>query len=64
MANLEKLIALRVTKEMDSALEEAQWKLRMRKAEIIREAITEYLKNHCPEVYEEFLKGEEVEGKG
>jgi len=62
MGKLEKLIALRISKDMDSALEEAQWKLRKRKTDIIREAITEYLKNHCPEVYEEFLKGEE-EGK-
>jgi len=61
MAKLKKLIALRVPEEMDKALEEAQWSLRMRKTEVIREAIKEYLRRHCPEVYEEFLKGLESE---
>jgi predicted DNA-binding protein len=55
MGKLKKLIALRVPEELDKALEEAQWTLRMRKTELIREAIKEYLKRHCPEVYEEFL---------
>jgi len=62
MAKLKKLIALRVSDEMDKALEEAQWVLRMRKTEVIREAIKEYLQKHCPQVYEEYLS--EENGKG
>ena len=61
MGELKKLIALRVPEELDKALEEAQWTLRMRKTELIREAIKEYLKCHCPEVYEEFLNEQDRE---
>ncbi|SMO61066.1 hypothetical protein SAMN06269117_11424 [Balnearium lithotrophicum] len=62
MAKLKKLIALRVSDEMDRALEEAQWILRMRKTEVIREAIKEYLQKHCPEVYKEYLSEQDREG--
>ena len=58
------IVSFRIPSSLRQALDEAQWTLRKRKSEIVREAITEYLKNHCPEVYEEFLKGEEGEGKG
>ena len=62
MEELTKLIALRVSESMNNALDEAQWVLRKRKSEIVREAISEYLKRHCPEVYKEFL--DEENGKG
>jgi metal-responsive CopG/Arc/MetJ family transcriptional regulator len=55
MGKLKKLIALRIPEELEKALEEAQWVLRVKKTELIRKAIREYLQRHCPEVYEEFL---------
>jgi len=55
---------VRIDKQIRSAIDEARWKLKLTKGQLVEKAITEYLKNHCPEVYEEFLKGEEVEGKG
>ena len=56
------IVSFRIPKALRVALDEAQWVLRKRKSEIVREAIAEYLKRHCPEVYKEFL--DEENGKG
>ena len=59
MKKREKFLGIKVLNEIDKALNEAKWHLRMTKTEIVEEAIKEYLKRHCPEVYEEFLNEQE-----
>ena len=61
MKKTEKFLGIKVLDEIDKALNEAKWHLRMTKAEIVEEAIKEYLKRHCPEVYEEFLNEQDRE---
>ena len=61
MKKREKFLGIKVLDEIDKALNEAKWHLRMTKTEIVEEAIKEYLKRHCPEVYEEFLNEQDRE---
>ena len=56
------VITTRIKHSVNKALDEAKWKLKKPKGHIIDEAIAEYLKRHCPEVYREFL--DEKNGKG
>jgi hypothetical protein len=53
---------IKIQKPIDEALEEARWCLRMNKTEIVETAIVELLKNKCPEIYEEYLKGIVIKG--
>ena len=59
----ERNLSLKIQKQIDEALEEARWCLRMNKTEIVETAIVELLKNRCPEIYEEYLKGIVIKGK-
>jgi len=43
---MEKMLNLRVSPEFMEALEEAKWGLRMPVAEVVREAVVEYIENH------------------
>ncbi|HEX3035838.1 MAG TPA: ribbon-helix-helix protein, CopG family [Thermodesulfobacteriota bacterium] len=45
---MEKLLNLRISNELMQALEETKWTLRKSMAEVIREAITEYMEKHLP----------------
>jgi len=45
---MEKLFNLKISNELYEALEEAHWQLRKPMAEIVREAITDYLKRKMP----------------
>ena len=49
------VLGARVDEQINKALDEAKWALKMPKGRVVEEAIKEYLKRHCPEVYEEFL---------
>jgi len=55
------VLGARVDKRISKALDEAKWLLKMPKGKVVEEAIKEYLRRHCPEVYEEFLKELESE---
>jgi hypothetical protein len=59
----ERNLSLKIQKQIDEALEEARWCLRMNKTEIVETAIVELLKNRCPEIYEEYLKDIVIKGK-
>ena len=58
----EKFLSLKIRNDIDKALNEAKWHLRMTKTELVEEAIREYLQRHCPEVYEEFLNEQDKRG--
>lgn len=45
---LEKAIYVKASKEFVEMLNESQWHLQMRPAQIVREAVIEYLKRHLP----------------
>jgi predicted transcriptional regulator len=49
---------VRIEENIRKAIDEARWKLKLTKGQLVEEAIKEYLQRHCPEVYEEFLKKE------
>ncbi|MEE9574255.1 MAG: hypothetical protein V3W20_14465 [Candidatus Neomarinimicrobiota bacterium] len=54
---LEKAIYVKASKEFVDMLNESQWHLQMRPAQIVREAVVEYLKRHLPKnVKEKVLK--------
>jgi hypothetical protein len=54
---LEKAIYVKASQEFVDMLNESQWHLQMRPAQIVREAVTEYLKKHLPkEVKDKFFK--------
>lgn len=55
------LLGARVDKRLLELLDEAKWELRMPKGKIVEEAIKEYLRQYCPDIYEEYLKDEERE---
>ena len=46
---------VRIEENIRKAIDEARWKLKLTKGQLVEEAIKEYLQRHCPEVYEEFL---------
>jgi len=56
------VLSTRIEERIGRALEEVKWRNRISKSKLIEEAIKEYLKNHYPEVYKEFL--DEENGKG
>lgn len=59
-----KLLKLRVSNEFVEALDEAKWTLRKSMAEVIREAVVEYLERHLPkEALEKIRKTLESELK-
>ncbi len=45
---LEKAIYVKASQEFVDMLNDSQWHLQMRPAQIVREAVTEYLKRHLP----------------
>jgi hypothetical protein len=48
---------VKASQEFVDMLNESQWHLQMRPAQIVREAVTEYLKKHLPkEVKDKFFK--------
>ena len=54
---MEKAIYVKAPKEFVELLNQSQWHLKMRPAQIVREAVVEYLERHLPkEVKEEILK--------
>ena len=54
---MEKAIYVKAPKEFVDMLNQSQWHLKMRPAQIVREAVCEYLERHLPkEVKEEILK--------
>jgi len=54
---MEKAIYVKAPKEFVDMLNQSQWHLKMRPAQIVREAVVEYLERHLPkEVKEEILK--------
>ena len=54
---MEKAIYVKATKDFVEMLNQSQWHLKMRPAQIVREAVVEYLERHLPkEVKEEMLK--------
>ena len=54
---MEKAIYVKATKDFVEMLNQSQWHLKMRPAQIVREAVLEYLERHLPkEVKEEMLK--------
>ena len=54
---MEKAIYVKAPKEFVEMLNQSQWHLKMRPAQIVREAVIEYLERHLPkEVKEEILK--------
>lgn len=54
---LEKAIYVKASKEFVDMLNESQWHLQMRPAQIVREAVIEYLKRHLPkDVKQKVLK--------
>ena len=53
---MEKAIYVKAPKEFVDMLNQSQWHLKMRPAQIVREAVVEYLERHLPkEVKEEIL---------
>ncbi|MGE5445675.1 MAG: hypothetical protein ACM3SR_13960 [Ignavibacteriales bacterium] len=54
---MEKAIYVKAPAEFMEMLHQSQWYLKMRPAQIVREAIIEYLEKHLPkEIKEEILK--------
>jgi len=54
---MEKAIYVKASNEFVEMLNQSQWHLKMRPAQIVREAVIEYLERHLPkEVKEEILK--------
>jgi hypothetical protein len=54
---MEKAIYVKAPKEFVEMLNQSQWYLQKRPAQIVREAVIEYLERHLPkEVREEILK--------
>ncbi|MGE5444048.1 MAG: hypothetical protein ACM3SR_05510 [Ignavibacteriales bacterium] len=54
---MEKAIYVKAPAEFVEMLHQSQWYLKMRPAQIVREAIIEYLEKHLPkEIKEEILK--------
>ena len=54
---MEKAIYVKASNEFVEMLKQSQWHLKMRPAQIVREAVIEYLERHLPkEVKEEMLK--------
>ena len=54
---MEKAIYVKAPKEFVEMLNQSQWHLKMRPAQIVREAVIEYLERHLPkEVKEEILR--------
>ncbi|HLE26180.1 MAG TPA: hypothetical protein VI935_11125 [Thermodesulfobacteriota bacterium] len=54
---MEKAIYVKASNEFVEMLKQSQWHLKMRPAQIVREAVLEYLERHLPkEVKEEMLK--------
>jgi GTPase Era involved in 16S rRNA processing len=54
---MEKAIYVKAPQELVEMLNESQWHLKMRPAQIVREALLEYLEKHLPkEVKAEILK--------
>lgn len=45
---LEKAIYVKASKDFVDMLNDSQWHLHMRPAQIVREAVVEYLKRHLP----------------
>ncbi len=45
---LDKAIYVKASQEFVEMLNESQWHLRMKPAQIVREAVIEYLKRHLP----------------
>jgi len=45
---LDKAIYVKASQEFVDTLNESQWHLRMKPAQIVREAVIEYLKRHLP----------------
>ena len=45
---LEKAIYVKASQEFVDMLNDSQWHLQMRPAQIVREAVVEYLKRHLP----------------
>ncbi len=55
---LDKAIYVKASQEFVNMLNESQWHLRMKPAQIVREAVVEYLKRHLPkEAKSKLLKG-------
>ena len=56
---MEKAIYVKAPKEFMEMLNQSQWHLQKRPAQIVREAVIEYLERHLPkDVTEEILKKE------
>ncbi len=54
---MEKAIYVKAPNELIEMLNESQWHLKMRPAQIVREALLEYLEKHLPrEIKDEILK--------
>ncbi|MGE5446185.1 MAG: hypothetical protein ACM3SR_16585 [Ignavibacteriales bacterium] len=54
---MEKAIYVKAPQELVEILNESQWHLKMRPAQIVREALLEYLEKHLPkEVKDKILK--------
>ena len=54
---MEKAIYVKAPQEFVEMLNQSQWHLKMRPAQIVRKAVSEYLERHLPkEVKEEILK--------
>jgi hypothetical protein len=54
---MEKAIYVKAPQELVDMLSESQWHLKMRPAQIVREALLEYLEKHLPkEVKDKILK--------
>ena len=54
---MEKAIYVKASNEFVEMLNQSQWHLKMRPAQIVREAVIEYLERHLPkEIKEEILK--------
>jgi len=55
---LDKAIYVKASQEFVDMLNESQWHLRMKPAQIVREAVVEYLKRHLPkDAKSKLLKG-------
>lgn len=55
---MEKMLNLRVSTEFMEVLEEAKWGLRKSVAEVVREAVVEYIENHLSK--ENLAKAREI----
>ncbi|GIW46949.1 MAG: hypothetical protein KatS3mg078_0826 [Deltaproteobacteria bacterium] len=54
---MEKAIYVKASKEFVNMLNQSQWYLKMRPAQIVREAVVEYLERHLPkDVRDKILK--------